>query len=73
MGFIEYLTDFFRRTGFFIFGFILLPVALVISEIGSTRIAGSLPPVSESNPIASFVATIIFIIGLAMIGYSFKK
>lgn len=42
------------------------------SSIGPTQGTGVLPTI-EPNPISSIIAIIIFITGLAMIGYAWRK
>ena len=72
MGFVEYLIDFFKRTGYFILGMILLPVGGYITNIGSTPGVGALPT-SEPNTIYLIAGVIVIITGIAMMGYALKS
>lgn len=72
MGFLEYLFDFFKRVGFFIVGIVLMFMAGVVGSIGSKRGTGVLPTI-EYNTVSSILGIIVFLVGLAMILYAWKR
>jgi hypothetical protein len=72
MGFFEYLGTFTKRVIFFVGGFIVaFPVAGSVAYLGATVKYGPLP-YFDYNPISVIIAIILFIVGLAMMGYAFK-
>ncbi len=73
MGFVEYLSGFVKSIGFFIGGFIIMFIAGQIMSIGSTHPNPVLPAYTELNSVASIVGIIVFVIGLAMVGYAIKR
>ena len=72
MGFIQYLTKFTKQIFFFVGGFIVaIPVGGLTMHIGSTVEYHPLPE-TIFNPFFVIIGIILFIVGLAMMGYSFK-
>lgn len=72
MTFIEYLIDFFKRTGFFVVGLLLLPLGSGVASIGAKSGEGSIPTV-EPNALFLIVGVIIIITGIAMMGYAWRS
>ena len=72
MTFVEYLIDSFKRAGFFIVGFMLLPIGSGVAFIGAKSGEGALPTL-EPNAFSSIAGLIVIIIGFAMIGYAWRS
>lgn len=72
MGFFDYLGTFVKRAIFFIGGFIVaFPIAGLMFYTGGTWTKAGIAQYNI-NPVTAVFGIILFIVGIAMMGYAFK-